>query len=284
MKVPISVIIPCFNAERFVRDAIASAQAQTYPVDEIIVVDNNCTDKTVEIAEEMGAIVVKQPIQGLARARNKGIGIAKNEWIALLDSDDIWLEDKIEFQWKAAQKFPGARLLSCHTKCFLSRRKDPPDWLDLRAKTRPETYDREKVVIDDIFNYASKIYAGLHSWFAINASTAMIHRGVFERVGIFDENLAFREEIEFFMRALSFAPIATVSKTLALIRLHRYSMGQNFAGLMNGHNTVIKRMQRFPDNYVAGAVEYNQQVFTTTFLEYGAMLNNMNQRTNTKSD
>jgi glycosyltransferase involved in cell wall biosynthesis len=71
--VPISVVIPALNAERFIAEAIESVHAQTLKVSEIIVVDNGCTDRTAQIASELGAIVVDEQQRGLSRARNAGL-------------------------------------------------------------------------------------------------------------------------------------------------------------------------------------------------------------------
>lgn len=268
MKVPVSVVIPCYNSERFLRETIQSVQSQTYQADEIIVVDNNCTDKTVEIAEEMGTTVVKQPKQGLPCARNKGIETAKNEWIAIVDSDDVWLENKIELQWKAIEKFPQAELVSCHFVSFI-KQHGVKKIIVLREFQMPADFDRSKTIIDETYGYAERIYSDLYSWFPINASTALINTKVFEKVGLFDENLAFREEIEFFMRALSASPIAVVSEKLTHIRLHNHNMGQDSVGLMDGHLKVIKRIERFPDNFAPDSAEYLKQWYKRYFFERG---------------
>lgn len=111
-KVPVSVVIPAYNAERFIRQTIESVYAQTFSVDEIIVVDNNCTDQTRKLAENAGAVIVEEKKQYLSAARNKGILACRNEWIALLDADDLWEKNKIEYQWKAVQNCPDAGIIT----------------------------------------------------------------------------------------------------------------------------------------------------------------------------
>ena len=196
MKVPISVVIPCYNSERFIAEAIESVQNQTMEPDEIIVVDNNCVDNTVEIAEKMGAKVVKQPKQGLPCARNKGIEHAKNDWVAILDSDDVWLNEKIEYQLKAIEKFPTAEIITCQSESFYIKDSEVK-FLGLKRSAKPTDIDDPNVIVGDVYNFAERISYKLYWWFAINASTALFHRNVFEKVGVFDESLLFREEIEF---------------------------------------------------------------------------------------
>ena len=121
MPVPISVVIPAFNAERFIRQAIKSVQNHTVKVAEIIVVDDGCTDQTAEIAKEMGVIVLEKPDtnQGVATARNRGVYASGGDWIAWLDADDLWEKRKIEYQWHAIQACPDAGLVSCYSKLAL---------------------------------------------------------------------------------------------------------------------------------------------------------------------
>lgn len=92
----ISAVIPAYNAERFVADAIESILSQTVPVDEIIVVDDGSTDKTAEVASRFERTrVIRQANAGQGAARNTGIKAASGEWIAFLDADDVWLPEKM---------------------------------------------------------------------------------------------------------------------------------------------------------------------------------------------
>ncbi|MBC7528709.1 MAG: glycosyltransferase family 2 protein [Chthonomonadaceae bacterium] len=96
----ISVVIPAYNSEKFVADAIKSVLAQTVPPLEIIVVDDGSTDGTSGIVSRFSSSVrpIRQGNEGPASARNHGIREAKGEWIALLDADDTWLPQKLERQ------------------------------------------------------------------------------------------------------------------------------------------------------------------------------------------
>lgn len=91
----VSVIIPAYNAQRFLPMTLTSARAQTYPDLEIIVVDDGSTDATPEIAEAAARVdrrvrVVHQQNCGVAAARNRGIAEARGEYVAPLDADDVW--------------------------------------------------------------------------------------------------------------------------------------------------------------------------------------------------
>ncbi|MGD0401058.1 MAG: glycosyltransferase family A protein [Syntrophobacteraceae bacterium] len=96
----ISVIIPSYNAEKFLSEAIESVLHQTCPAEEIIVVDDGSVDSTVSIARSFGSsvIVIRQSNAGPSAARNAGVKNASGELIAFLDADDLWECDKLELQ------------------------------------------------------------------------------------------------------------------------------------------------------------------------------------------
>ena len=90
----VSIIIPTFNRAACILDAIGSAQAQTYPATEIIVVDDGSSDDTAQRVSQLeGVEYVYQPNQGHGAARKRGLRAARGEYIASLDSDDLWDED-----------------------------------------------------------------------------------------------------------------------------------------------------------------------------------------------
>lgn len=93
----ISVVIPCFNAVKFLGDTIRSALAQTHAPLEIVVVDDGSTDFSATLASGFGppVRVIRQPNGGAAVARNTGVNHATGEWIAFLDSDDLWTSDRL---------------------------------------------------------------------------------------------------------------------------------------------------------------------------------------------
>lgn len=98
MKKPaISVVIPCFNEQRYLPACLQSLQRQTFTDFEIIVIDNNCTDKTVAIARSYGVRVVREKVQGMIPARERGFDTARGAIIARTDADTevspTWLAD-----------------------------------------------------------------------------------------------------------------------------------------------------------------------------------------------
>ena len=101
VKYQVSVIIPTYNRAALVGEAIGSVLAQSWRGFELLVVDDGSTDDTREILTAFGAAikVIRHPRRrGVSAARNAGIQAAKGEWLAFLDSDDLWLSPKLERQ------------------------------------------------------------------------------------------------------------------------------------------------------------------------------------------
>ena len=96
----ISVVIPVFNGERFLAEAIQSALSQTLSPCEILVIDDGSTDGSAYLAESFGppVRVLRQENQGEAAARNRGIESAMGDWVAFLDCDDVWKPEKLSLQ------------------------------------------------------------------------------------------------------------------------------------------------------------------------------------------
>lgn len=118
-----SVVIPAYNSEAFLPDCIRSVQAQSFADLEILVVDDGSTDRTAQCVQRLAEgdariRYLKQPQNmGVAAARNRGVDEARGEWIAFLDSDDLWTPDKLARQLALADE-SGARLAYTGAQCI----------------------------------------------------------------------------------------------------------------------------------------------------------------------
>lgn len=206
----LSVIIPCYNAGRFVGDAIASALAQSRPANEIIVVDDGSTDDSVAQVERFtGQIrLIRQANAGAAAARNAGLAAARHELIAFLDADDLW----------------------------------PPHSLACRiaALDRPEidlVFGAVRQLIDDGDGQAR--LGPPHE--GRLAGSMIIRRQVFDRVGQFDESLASAEVIDLAARAQA---AGHAGCAIADVVLHRRVHGANLMLHHGGANADVLRVLR----------------------------------------
>jgi teichuronic acid biosynthesis glycosyltransferase TuaG len=106
----ISIVMPAYNCERYIKQAINSVIGQTYQLWNLIVIDDGSTDNTVKIVEDLSKndkrirVYSNDKNVGVSETRNRGISLAEGEWIAFLDSDDVWHESKLEKQISLANK------------------------------------------------------------------------------------------------------------------------------------------------------------------------------------
>src|SRR3954470_1810603 len=109
----VSVIIPTYNYARYLPQAIDSALGQTHAPLEVIVVDDGSTDDTPRVLEAYASRirVIRQANQGAGAARNAGIAAARGEYVAFLDSDDLWRRDKLELQLARFREEPDLGLV-----------------------------------------------------------------------------------------------------------------------------------------------------------------------------
>ena len=113
----ISIVMPAYNAERYIQDAIESVIAQTYTNFELIVVDDCSKDQTAAIVRSLVKndpriiLLQNQQNSGASASRNRAISCAKGDWIAFLDSDDMWRKDKLEQQIRLLRWKPDAHLI-----------------------------------------------------------------------------------------------------------------------------------------------------------------------------
>jgi glycosyltransferase involved in cell wall biosynthesis len=274
-KVPISVVIPAYNSERFIGQAIESVLAQSVSVNEIIVVDNNCTDRTVEISEGLGAKVVRETNQNLSAARNTGIAACRNDWIAFLDSDDLWETEKIEYQWKAIEAFPQARIITCDS--FLLAEsvgvKNAIMHLEL-----PSSGFEIKEISGETFLFCPKIHADLFLQIKVNASSVIYHREVFSEIGKFDEEMLYGESLEFIMRAMGHFSLALVRKNLVSIRRHDQNRTLERDVIDKYYIITAEKVAKFPGEYPTGTLEYFQKIIKLRFTAKGRELAKQNPR------
>jgi glycosyltransferase involved in cell wall biosynthesis len=253
---PISVVIPAHNAERFVAQAIESVQAQTLKVAELILVDNDCSDRTSEVARGLGATVVKEERRGLSIARNAGIRASSQEWIGFLDADDWWAANKIELQWRAIQEFPDAALVSCDTyfvkeglvsqtgeEVLLSRWDDMP----------------EKLILGKHCSFIPKVPGDILKRFFPNSPTAVLRRDVFSNVGFFNEELLYNDDLECFMRVMARYSMAVVEMPLVYCRMHDHNRSLNVEGKQKAYVEIVNLMLKHPERYPPGAGEVHRQ-------------------------
>jgi glycosyltransferase involved in cell wall biosynthesis len=215
----ISVVIPTYNRAGPLVAALRSVLDQTYLNLEVVVVDDGSTDGTAEAVQALieqrcrhgGCCVrincLRQPNCGQSKARNNGASMAKGDWVAFLDSDDIWLPQKLELQVRAIEQFKS----SCGA-CFTDARLVDSLGMDETAFARTGADYR------GLIGLASNAVRTLANAFGrIWLQTLVVRRDLFNAIGGFDTTLHFAEDHDFLFRVSLETQFAYVNQPLVVI-------------------------------------------------------------------
>lgn len=213
----VSIIIPVYNAGRYLEETIKSALTQTWPNKEIIIIDDGSTDSSLTIAKNFAGeslTIAQQQNKGASAARNKGLSIAKGEYIQFLDADDLLAPDKIASQVNSLNKSPRHVSL-CHTVHFADGAHHQ------KQKVNPEWYSHD---FDDPIDFLIKLYA---SWEIIYGYGGMIQPNawltpaeVIKKAGPWNEQLSVDDDGEFFCRVILASDGVRFSDTINYYRKH----------------------------------------------------------------
>ncbi|MFT6958426.1 MAG: glycosyltransferase involved in cell wall biosynthesis [Halieaceae bacterium] len=200
-KPSVSVVIAVKNGAAYLSQALDSIQAQSYPALEILVVDGDSDDNSVDIAENYAGVrVIIQSSKGFAAAWNEGIDQSRGDYVAILDSDDIWSIDKLALQVAHLELHRADQYVIAHARFFLEPGAAPPPG-----------FDRVDL---------SQSHVGFFP------SVLMARRSVFAEVGNFGTSLSIASDVEWFRR------VADRNIPMAILRsvlLHRRLHGSNLS-------------------------------------------------------
>jgi glycosyltransferase involved in cell wall biosynthesis len=274
----VSVVIPVYNGERFLSAAIESVQAQRLSVSEIIVVDDGSTDRSAEIAGELGVTVIRQNNQGLSAARNAGIRAARNEWIAFNDHDDLWEAEKIADQMKAAEQYPRAAVITCHMRWFA-------DETVREQMTEFQTDDGLGEHTDGTITYLERVedYLPLSRMIDFMPS-ALIRKDALVAAGMFNEELRLNEDLECFLRVVARSPLAIIRKVLVHHRMHdTNSVFRDPEETALAYEKVLNWMRLYPERYPRGAARIYGKSWARRQMSAGRALLQNGERTEARA-
>ena len=196
----VSVIVPVYNGERFIRAALQSIFEQDYYPLEVIVVNDGSTDNTATIVKLLPDVTcVSLEHHGVAAARNAGLEQAHGDFISFLDADDLWTPQKTSLQMTYLNTYQHVDCAIGHGRCFKEPGVPTPDWL-------PRKYFEDICVANSL-------------------CALLARRSVFEKVGLFNPQLWSGEDMDWFIRLRdSGITMETLPEVLMLRRFHDRNM------------------------------------------------------------
>ena len=185
----ISIIIPVFNKEAYLAETITSVLKQTYTHFELLLINDGSTDDSLKVMQRFKDArirIIDQENHGLSKTRNRGVAAAKNELIALLDADDLWLPDHLKHLVKLSEKFPETQLFATgYYELFNSGKT---------VKPKINTTQQQPCQITDFFT--ESLYQHL-----VIPSTLAFTKSSFNLLGGFNEATTYSEDVDFLIRA-----------------------------------------------------------------------------------
>lgn len=262
----ISVIVPTYNCAKYLGQAIESILTQSIPAFEVIVIDDGSSDDTRSVlsAFQNQISVIHQKNKGVSSARNTGISAANGDWIAFLDSDDIWLPNKLELFVEAMSAFPDSLvyysefsfLKADHQGVFAA----PESLYELNSDIR---CDEE---------HSGWIYHQLLLTNWVLTSTAIINRSIFDTVEMFDENLVIAEDWDLFLRISRQGKFYKIKQPLTLYRITPNSLTKTIKPINYTNRVLNSAISQYglssPDGQNVDLQEFRRRAFIRQF-EYG---------------
>jgi len=196
----VSVIIPTYNRAQVVGEAIDSVLSQTYNDLELIVVDDGSQDETRSVVSSYSSQVtyLHQEHQGVSAARNRGIELARGKYLSFLDSDDLWLKEKLYLQMEGMKSDPET--LISYTEEI---------WIRKGVRVNPMKKHRK---------YSGMIFEHCLPLCIVSPSSVLIKRQLLDEVGVFDETLEVCEDYDLWLRISARYPIQFIEKPLIVKR------------------------------------------------------------------
>lgn len=250
----ISVIIPAYNADRFIKESIESVLSQSFKDFELIIVDDGSKDDTKEIIDEFIHLTnikyIYQENTGVSAARNTGAQLAKGEYLVFLDADDILMPHCLE---KRLQKIENSDFGLVHNDMQTVRFED--------NSLGEVMFGREGFILDDLL-----LWEGCS---IPTPSSIMVKRKVYEEVGGFHTALSNNADQEWFFRVASKYKIGRIPEPLTYYRIHANNMHSNVELLESDSITSYNLAK---ENKLFKSKIFEKQCFSNMYLIVAANL------------
>lgn len=242
----ISAVIPCYNGEKFLEDAVESINRQSFLPKEIVIVNDGSIDESENIIERLklsSSVKIKsinQANHGVSAARNVGIANASYDWVAFLDVDDIWLPTMLESKANLARKHKGSLGLICCNYYV--------DTIDESCKKHNGSINAQRAH-DRVMEGSEFQSILLKENFIGTATTMMFNRQSALLIGGFDSLMKHSEEFDFILRLSCITNVAVISEPLALKRHHGENLSDDKELYFFSHYFSCKKNYSYINEY-----------------------------------
>lgn len=246
----ISCIVPMYNSAKTIIRALESIKSQTYKGKlQIIVVDDGSIDSSFRLVSdfkmensELWIDLLMKTNGGVSSARNEGMKCAQGDYISFLDSDDVWLSEKLEVQFESMVNNPIIDLLGCRTNTIVQKKSFVKSRNDLIPLV-PFGYVIETQLI---------------------TSTVFFKREIYERIGGFDESMKYAEDMNYWLRSMEYFKCFVLNTPL--VYMEENSSMKHSGGLSNKLWAMEKgELKNIKYIYKKGHVNYGEYIFATVF-------------------
>jgi len=231
MPPQVSILIPCFNRVEYLRDAVDSVLAQSFRDWELIVADDGSGPQTLDyladLEQRTRARVLRLEHTGNPGiVRNVALKAARGAYVAYLDSDDVWLPTKLDRQLALQRRQPERRW------SYVAMDRIHADGRLMRGEPRRPT--PEGMIFEPLLRLVAA---------NVSMSSVMAERALLERLGGFDEDLPFFEDLDLMMRLSLASEVAVVREPLVRMRSHAQHYSADRIGMLSGRARLLQKMQ-----------------------------------------
>lgn len=241
MTARVSIVIPVFNKARWIEETLMSVANQSYKDWEAIIVDDGSTDDSLSVIRAFTSgnpgdwTIVTQVNQGQCKARNVGIEHSTGEFIAFLDGDDLWAENKLDVQVRILEEHKDAALVICPYLIYDANSK--------RRNMRFVLHKNQKTMLRN--------WLGLRGFGGGTESTGLVRRSLLEKAKGFDLDLSTSAGLDLTMRLGELGDILISGDTFMKYRIHTGQWHTNLETLAHDLDTLRAKISKLPDLDIA---------------------------------